>query len=772
MQKNFYKIIYFFIAFLLSNSFFGQIKKRTNILKENTINTYEEQEQKEKIDKSPKIIFSDRDDNYTYEAPYSSKVKSKLGLAKPLYVINENESYYEVVYADEKLLGKPEGLLAFFKSKEFHFKDTKEVKYLGWIKKNNIIEFKNAQQNQENLRYVKYLVACNNLKTLYKGTNAYVKNEIVLTSDPSLEILTKNKVNLNDFVYVFKINQTNKSAFISNSNNLVVKDTVSQKKGWISLDYITPLLDNIVVQLDENELIKFPIKKNIILGNQLYKKTFFVNENQSKNTVNFNKRINFILPANVWNHEKNKITNLNGDDISMDIISQIETENKKINLFYVFDNAVGNKQNLKKILASIQNIKISITKPEFASYTFSYSFLAKASESYFLLKSNSFSEWFDLIEKSIKSPEEIESKNVLPANNNVNLNQFLSDKNTYENTFFIIAGTNTSIHSILPNDTNKLIKNSAKILFIVLENKNSIENQSLILQNKSYLNTASSNNKKFIRNYYVDLKLLREADEFTFSDEFDNSYIFDAPLKSNFNGGIVFPKYDKDINPKTVNYAIDSILQRTIQTNSLLLQSLKSYRNEFSFLRSQTSNKLNEQFDIAGIDKSKTLDITKNYKNENFVFSTNDSINASLDKKIYLLMNKDEIRELIENYRELVATDYIEENTTKSMIFNFKDKAKLFMKNRNKTNKVRSYSTLADLFFNKTGVMVNSIKLHETQINDIRKMKRDLTGFKNFFTDLNAKLLELEKKQRTSDFEVFNEDAAVKYYYVSKQLLL
>ncbi len=235
-----------------------------------------------------------------------------------------------------------------------------------------------------------------------------------------------------------------------------------------------------------------------------------------------------------------------------------------------------------------------------------------------------------------------------PFDYNPTINQFLSDTVSFENNFFIVVGSNNSITTLLPDDVNKLTRNSSKFLFIVLENKFNESNQDFILQNKSYLNTVSNANKKFIQNYYVDQKLLTENDEFVFSDEFDNTYIFDAPLKSNFNGGIVFPKINQEINPKTVNSAIDSILNKTIKSNELLLKSLKQYKEEFSFLRSQPTNKLNEQLKNLVVKDSIAKEIPKNYKNEILLYTSNDSLKKTLESKLYLLMSKDEIKDLIE----------------------------------------------------------------------------------------------------------------------------
>ena len=761
---------YLLFLLLISVTAFSQIKSGTGILKEKAINTYNEQKPKEKLKKTPKTVFSDRENNDTYKEPYSSEINSKIGFGKAMYVIDENENYYEVVVANEKLLGKPKGIFAFLKSKKYHFANTKEINYLGWIKKENVLEFSEPQQNQDNLKYVKYLVASNNLENLYNSEKTVAKNEVILKSNPNLETASKSKINLNDFVYVYKINTTHKSAFVSNLDNLVAKDTLNQKRGWIPLDYITPLEDHVILKLEANDTLKIQSKNELFVGNDLYKNTLFINENQTSTTIDFERTSQLIFPVNVWNHEKNKITNLKGDDILMSTIAQIEEQSKTINLFYIFDNDSNNKQQLKKLLASIQNLKISIEKEQFTNYNFTFSFIAKGRKSYYLLKSKSFSKWFDLIEKSIKSPNEIPTENSLENNNSIN--QFLSDEANFENNFFIVVGANNSINSLLPDDVNKLTKNSAKLLFVTLENKNSPEIQDFILQNKAYLNLASSQSKKFIQNYYVDQKLLIENDEFAFSDEFDNSYIFDAPKKSNFNGGIVFPKLDNEINPKSVNTAIDSILVKTIKTNNLHLKSLRDYRSEFSFLRSIPSNKLNELLKNVAVKDSISNEIPKNYKNEIFLYKATDTINSTFENKLCLLMNKEEIKTLIENYRELVVKDYTQENISNEIIKDFRNKSKNFVKNQNATTKVKFKNTLADLFFNKTGVFVNSLKLHETKIKDVKKLKKNPTDFRSLFTELNQKLETLETMQRNDTFELFNQDAAVTYYYIPKHLLL
>ena len=764
----------FLMCLLITNSIFSQVKNSTSVLKktEKTINTYDNEKQKESEKTELKLVFSDRTDNNIYEEPYSSKVKNKAAILSPMYVINQDKNYYEVVVADKKMIGKPKGTLSVLRSKKNHFSNAKEVQYLGWIKKDNVIEYSRAMQNQTNLKYVRYFVACNTLDNLFSSDKNIKKKALLLKNEPNLETVAKKNIKLNDFVYVYKIDKTTKSAFVSNFDDITTKDTLNHKYGWVPIQYLNPIEDNMVVKLSTADKLELSSGKITFQANELYKNTFFINENQSSKPIKFDNLSKVLLPINIWNHDKNKITNLKGDDITIKTIEQIASQSKNINFYYVFENNNSTKQHLKKTLSALQNLKLTTSNELYANYNFTYSFIAKGkSKSYYLVKSPSFSKWFDLIEKSIKTPEEISKENILPNNNN-GISQFLSSDVNFENNFFILAGLDNSINSTLPDSFNALAKNNAKLLFILFGNENTADNQDFILQSKMYLNEASNANKRNIQNYYVDPKLVIKNDEFTYNGEYDNDYIYNAPLKSNFNGGIVFPKLNGELTPETINKAIDSVISKTIKTNNTLLKSLTQYKNEFSFLRSQPSQKINNLIQNSIQKDGVDTNITKNYKDETFVINAKDTLNNNLEDKVHILLTESEIKELLENYRELISKEYTNENIDKVEILNFKDKCKMYAGNIKKTEKIRARSSLADLLYFKTRVFVNSPQLHEIRIKDIRKFKKKREEFRSLFTALNAKLEVLEKMQRNSAFEVFDDESQIKYYYISKNLLL
>lgn len=762
------------MCLMVTSAVFSQVKNSTSVLKkrENTVNTYDNEPQKERERSELKLVFSDRSDNNIYEEPYGARVKNKANILAPMYVIDEDKNYYQVVVADKKLIGKPKGTFAVLRSKKNHFSNAKEVQYLGWIKKDNVIEYSRAMQNQTNLKYVKYFVACNTLDNLFNSGKNVRKDAVLLKNDPNLESIAKKNIKLNDFVYVYKINKTTNSAFVANLDDLVTKDTTNLKYGWVPLQYLNPIEDNMVVKMNPSDTLQFSSGKINFRANELYKNTFFVNENQSSLPIRFPNTTKILLPVNVWNHDKNKITNLKGDDISIKTIEQIALQSKSINFYYVFENNNSTKQYLKKTLSALQNLKLTINSDLYTNYNFTYSFIAKGkSKSYYLIKSKSFSKWFDLIEKSIKTPDEITKENILP-NNNASISQFLSSDNSFENNFFILTGLEGTINSVLPDNFSILAKNNAKLLFILFRNENSSDNQDFILQSKMYLSEASNANKKNIQNYYLDPKLVTKNDEFTYSGEVDNDYIYNAPLKSNFNGGIIFPKLNSELTAETINKAIDSVISKTIKTNNALLKSLTQYKDEFSFLRSQPSQTINSLVQNYSQRDSIGTDIPKNYKSETFVINAQDTLISNLENKVNILVTEDEIKQLIENYRELVSKEYTNTNIDKVEILSFRDRCKIFAKNIRKTESLRSRNSLADLLYYKTRIFVNSTDLHEIRIKDIKKFKKKPDEFRTIFTKLNAKVEVLEKMQRNNTFEVFDNESQTKYYYISKTLLL
>lgn len=86
------------LCLMVTSAVFSQVKNSTSVLTktEKTVNTYDNEPQKESERSELKLVFSDRSDNNIYEEPYGARVKNKANILAPMYVIDEDKNYYEV----------------------------------------------------------------------------------------------------------------------------------------------------------------------------------------------------------------------------------------------------------------------------------------------------------------------------------------------------------------------------------------------------------------------------------------------------------------------------------------------------------------------------------------------------------------------------------------------------------------------------------------------------------------------------------------------------
>ena len=126
--------------------------------------------------KDLKVIFSDREKNTFYKSSYAQEKINKKDFLTPLYVINEDANSFEVVqYAPDKI-GKPKGLFSFFYKGNDTFKNAKEVAYIGWIPKRNVLEYNHSLLAPSNNKPLKYKIGIKNVDHLFDIKNRKMIN--------------------------------------------------------------------------------------------------------------------------------------------------------------------------------------------------------------------------------------------------------------------------------------------------------------------------------------------------------------------------------------------------------------------------------------------------------------------------------------------------------------------------------------------------------------------------------------------------------------------
>ncbi|MCL5244940.1 hypothetical protein M4I21_03920 [Cellulophaga sp. 20_2_10] len=744
-----------------------------------------------KKDKSILVVYSDRSSNTSYTNSYGQFKKGSQPFLEPYFVISDKNNAYEVVLADSTLIGKPKSMFSFLFNRKRHFTDTKGLNYIGWVSKKNTLQHKNSIISKINNRPLKYKIGISKTAGLYKLNKAFTGDSLLVYEDPFFNKPLAKKLLLNQTVYPYKYNDTGNAVLISNAPSINGVET--NIMGWVPTDLISPIGQGHVYNLaEQKKSVNIKDTTNITISQQGIYSSYFYNEDL--NNPNEPASYTASIPFYIWDQNENKLINVKGNNVLITDADRLEKESKTVNFHFIFN--VDEKESIKPLINSLQNIGLFFPQHEDLKFTFSAVSRSK-NKSYVLPKTTSFTSWITFIQNILEEKplhKKAITKDYLTLNQAIETSLATSYKtsNSFENNFFIIAGS-TGNYNLDKQDylIEKMALKSSKLLFVQLQNRSNESSQNNLLLAKEILSNASNNYNSYIENYIIDNNLTISKNSLkSIEAENSNIYIYDAPNNSLFNGGIIFPSINMDIEPKALTTALDTILVNTINTNNKLITSLNNYKSKLGVLKSKPSKFLRTIFNydslqISLIDKSNPNDVF--YKKTNL-----DKANITSLQKGYH-MSRVEIVELIENYRDLLprfpesklaalkkemesytnADDYIhpeKDTLTRREKRILKRTYRREIRGINKVfkrNVIYRDDKLSQLFFFKTGIKVDPTfgKYKSLKVKSKSAMQN---GFHKFYIQNRNKVDLLEKKFLDNDLEKVNKNT----YFIPEYLLL
>ncbi|TDQ30353.1 type VI secretion system protein TssR domain-containing protein [Tenacibaculum caenipelagi] len=727
-----------------------------------------------KYDESVKMVFSDRENNSFYKGPYVQEKFKKKGLLTPLYVINEKENSYEVVVANPEQIGKPKGIFSMFYGDKYNFKDKEQVEYLGWIPKNNVINYNHSFLETCNNRPIKYKVGTDKVLRLF-DLEPYMKVDSVnVFKDPFFKIKSAKKLLSNQVVYAYKYDEKGKAVFISDQP--ILKDSISQTVGWIPSNLIKRIGQNQVYVIKKTDSLLAVSNKDTIklAGEDIYSKYLYTGSKNLKADITND----LIAPVHVWNHNENKLINVKGNSFYTKEIKFMKEESKVVNLHFISKNE--DSEHLKKILNSLQSLYISLFKASSdIQYNFSAILIDKKGASVFH-KSTSFSEWINFIESFIETGEnnlnvEYETtKMSIPKAVDYAIDNFSDEKKRFENNIFIIASSKENSNDISKEKDSffeKIAKKSPKIVFAQLDSDKSARSQNYILGSKEFLYKTGKFYNEFIKNFIVDNKIIVEHNILkNISTDEDNVYIYDAPDNSLFNGGIVFPGIENSLTPVSLEKTIDSILERSNLTNRKLISSLNYFNKKLGVLRSKPTAAIKIKYKELATDSLRLFQLSRNNLHE-VLYQKVTLLNDSILKKGYIL-DKDEILALIENYRSTFPQMAKPLTRKKRRIMK-----RLYQKQIKIVNKAAyryilgRKTTIADLFYFKSGIPLNHKGYYCLRVHKLPRKKIEKSGFEKFYFQQYEKINNLEELFLKNKLQKIEEGYKKEVFFIPSELL-
>ncbi len=727
------------------------------------------------------IVYSDRAKNKVYNDPYAQERLKDAAFRKAYYVINEQNGFTELVEYIPELIGKPKGFFSILRNKKRHFVDPKQVKYVGWISNKNLLQYDHSYLNPSNYQPIRYILGINSLNGLVNLTDFITEDKVFLYQDPTLTNKSDQSLSLSEIVYVFKYNLEKTSALISNKSNLILEKLEEGKDeqilGWVPIEMLNRVgQKQVFLWNGKNKLdFKRPGDETIFSldKNAISSPILFNREDHKKEayTIKSSAPINMVTP--VWDHSDNKLISLNGNKISDNLRNRIDKENKVFNLNFIFDCSASLKEDEAQLIGSLQKLKVLIGEKGPENYKINYSVSSYGcTTSYDLKRTSSFSKWINYIQDIFEG----KAVGVTETDSSI-MNSFYNvlgdDQQSFENNIMLVVGSKKYKEGDNYKELiKKLTTNSSKVIFFQLESGIEDEYQDFILQSKILLANVANHYTEYIKGYNVDYNLIKPENTFSSIESNVNTFMFDSPKNSSYQGAIVFPSIDKRSSPQDFEIIVDSLITKIIEFNALSKQTRDCFAKDFSFSRSKPSSFLKKLLNF-----NSTIHPYKNNPNELFNVDLDvlvDSVSLDNLKEGYLI-NKGELEILIDKYRSLIPLyDHTITKRERKKLYNLYSKNRKFFNGFVLTENITKDGTLADLIYAKTGVPIFERKLEKVPFKNIKDSKKisdlqltiTLNKLRQKIEVLESKLNNLGEPYR------YGKKTDGDYYFIPKELTL
>lgn len=753
--KNIKKFFSLYLLFVGVNGF-AQVGKYDRVAKEkkdiyNCPNV--SLDRKLKRSQSIKVVYSDRNNNSSYEDAYGRKKYQKATLGDAYYVIDQKNNAYELVLADPSIIGKPQGLFSFLMSKKTHFADSKSAKYKGWISKERLLLYGRAIDDSLYHQPKCFRLGISNYCNIQK-INRFIKGDSVMLYDqPNLQKLLSKKLKCNSLVYTYKYSNTKDAILISNYAE-IDPENKEQVLGWVPKELLVEVGSKVYYIPNTTTAVISNCQDTIRMDSLDIDGSFCY-------TVRDDSLEMLRLPVYLWNHHHDKMINVKGNVFAskyMDIIRN-GSKIKHIHLVVQQDDL----SKLKGYMGVFQNIWMLIRKYHYSA-DFSFSTYG-SSLTYRRNSTQSYADWINYISKAV---EKRIAPNYYQSQSPTELFQDLIGKqfpNQFEDNLFIVVG---SKHSTFTKKGSKWLKRltpySPQILFVQLENNIQNKYQDFVLGAKYTSNQMAINHSHSVQNYMVDNSLVVKKQEMVhLLTEHDNVYLYHAPEESLYNGGILFPSIGKHISPASFDMAIDSLFRYEKNTYDMLNNSLETYHKELVMGSRTPSNQLKlwENRDLVNV-----YAIPENNIND-IIFQ--DYYTVGQMSKLTttgILLREDQLTSLIDSYRSMFPR-FSSISTTRKERRLLK---KIYRQERKRINRshykrvLKRKDYISSYFFYKT-----SIPFYDKTYGEIKakKIVRKKVFNQTVYEELIRKIDHLEKSFLKKEIKKNND-----LFFIPNELLL
>lgn len=321
-------------------------------------NTYEDG----KSTSLPWIVFSDRDENYTYTAPGGSLVMKKIKFMEPFYVSKESNGFLKLIkYQPGMVQGRK-------------LVNKKGAQSYGWISKDKVLMWQSAYVNPKSGYPQKALTIVSGRGPLTNPGVYYDKSDsLYVFTSPEMEH-RKSKVAINQLLYVFKKSADGKTLLIGSEGQLIPDSAAMSVYGWVPSDAVHAWGDRLYIgsvrnNYDADDSVAAVINQSLrfsgpggsfafdplIDTDQPVLRSLPVVEYPSTEDASGNLKVG--IATDVYDKSNNSIINIKGGHLSYKEYLNIRKNLHKINVVFVVDGGSAMRSYFSGLTNTIQSFE-------------------------------------------------------------------------------------------------------------------------------------------------------------------------------------------------------------------------------------------------------------------------------------------------------------------------------------------------------------------------------------------------------------------------------
>ena len=551
---------------------------------------------KSNLNKETWIVFSDRDNNDTYQHP-GGKVKLKrMSFMEAFFVIREKGDFLQLVkYDTEVIAGNPQARI---------MKNRKKAEYYGWVRRSNMLLTKQSSIDMATGFKNKAITMVSDSLAVSVPQLFFDTDSVLAFKDENMT-LPSCKVPIHEILYILKSSADGKKILVSRKTQLNPQEAVSEVPGWISSSIVKEVGQRLFVDAEsiENAL---PVDKPVFLDrcneNEITLEAVELRDinKYSRNNPEFryapvrsyrtdSAQIYFhtAFPAPLINKERNYVLNLNGNKIMYNDFLRLEENLRKMNIIFVFEGRERLLQEYPRLMSVIQNLQpfFNIENDPY-QYKFGAVLTYRDNNQSMSLqtKTHDLSEDFTKVLDFLTAEMDSISGYYPIANNQAWSGLYkaveMMEIHPEETHLLIVIGesgyTSEKADSIL---AKRIATANGRVLgYQIFNEKLSNEDNNFVLQIENLIEKYTQYDMSMRRERLVYTSQYKP--EVRYRESVRNVYALD-PQKSMTQGWILFPAKTEDMQLDILTQSIDTLIMETRQDNDAVIEHIDRAFNEF-----------------------------------------------------------------------------------------------------------------------------------------------------------------------------------------------